>query len=319
MRILRLLTVGVWAALLWQGAGEAAVFSHRRHVEKEEIKCLDCHKAAATSTQASDNLMPSPAVCGDCHDPGQVPTNFPTAERSVQFAHQRHVGTLKLACEQCHVGVGQLEVPAPVAALPAMSTCMGCHNAEAAPRECETCHLQTRAQLKPASHQAGWKNSHGPEARLSDSSCLPCHRVSECQECHEGAQLSELDSGLRQPPYASRMESTTGQALQSAHTLNYRFLHSLEARGKSSECATCHELEAGDFCSQCHNPGGDPGIRPVWHGGADWVPMKGGGRHARLAEQDLENCISCHDLEGRDPTCQRCHRPGEEEEEEEGE
>lgn len=311
---MRLLLIGFWAVLLlWQGTGEAAVFSHRRHVEQEELKCVDCHVAAWTSTQAGDDLMPGPAACADCHDPGQVPTAFPAPARTVNFAHRYHVETLEMGCGQCHAGVGQLEAPAPVAALPLMSTCMGCHNAEAAPRECETCHTQPAFQLKPASHQVGWKTSHGPEARLSDSSCLPCHRVSECQECHEGAQLSQLASGLHQTPFASRMEHGTGQAVQAVHGLNYRFLHSLEARGKSSECATCHELEAGDFCAQCHNPGGDPGIRPVWHGGADWVPLQGGGRHARLARQDLENCISCHDLEGRDPTCQRCHREEDEE------
>lgn len=315
MSILRLLAIGVWAVLLWPRAGDAAVFSHRRHVEKEELKCVDCHVAAWTSTKSGDNLLPSPAACGDCHDPGQVPTHFPAPARTISFAHRDHVETLKMACLHCHAGVDQLEAPAQVASLPLMSTCMSCHNAEAAPRECETCHSLPRSQLKPASHQVDWKQHHGPEARLSDSSCLPCHRVSECQECHEGAQLSELDSGLRQTPFASRMENSQGLAVQSAHSLNYRFLHSLDARTKSSECATCHELESGDFCSQCHNPGGDPGVRPVWHGGADWVPLESGGRHARMARQDLENCMSCHELEGRDPTCQRCHRSGEEEEE----
>lgn len=316
MRILRLLVLGVWVVLLWQGRGEAAAFSHRLHVEKEELKCRDCHAAAWSSTQASDDLMPTPAACADCHDPGQVSTTFPAAGRNIRFAHRHHVETLKMSCEQCHAGAGQREAPAGVEALPLMSTCMGCHNAEAARSECESCHLQPRAELKPGSHQPGWKASHGPEARLGDSSCLPCHRVSECQECHEGAQLSQWGSGLHQTPFASRMEHGAGQAVLEVHGLNYRFLHGLEARGKASECATCHELDAGDFCAQCHNPGDDPGVRPVWHGGADWVPLQGGGRHARLARQDLENCMSCHDLEGRDPTCQRCHRSGEEEEEE---
>lgn len=359
MRILRLLAIGVWAALLWQGAGEAAVFSHRRHVEKEELKCKDCHAPAWTSAKSGDDLLPSPAVCADCHDAGQVSTNFSAPPRAIKFSHQHHVETLKLACLDCHVGVDQMEAPAPVTALPGMSTCRNCHTGEmaleahaasshpgptaketgfrayfgslsrrfrqivgnqvfdlaGAPRECETCHSQSRTEMKPESHQGSWVGNHGPEARTNDSSCLRCHRVSECQECHEGAQLSKLPSGLHEIPFASRMESAKGLVIQSVHGLNFRFLHGLEARGKSRECATCHELEAGNYCAQCHNPGGDPGLRPVWHGGPDWVPLQGGGRHARLARQDLENCISCHDLEGRDPTCQRCHRSGEEEEE----
>ena len=313
-----LLAMGISIALLGSAQSGAAVFSHRRHVQKEELKCRDCHTAAWTSTQAGDDLMPKPAACADCHDPGQVPTSFPAPARTIRFDHRYHVETLKMPCEQCHVGVDQLEQPAPVAALPQMTTCMSCHNADAAPRECETCHTVTRAQLRPPSHRLGWKENHGPEARLRDSSCLPCHRVNECQECHDGAQLSELESGMSQTPFASRMESTKGQTVQSVHGLNYRFLHSIDARGKSSECATCHELDAGDFCAQCHNPAGDPGVRPIWHGGADWGAVAldegDGGRHARLARQDIENCMSCHDLEGRDSSCLMCHRSEGEEE-----
>lgn len=348
MRSVRVLAVGIWGVLLWQTVGEAAVFSHRHHVVKESLQCLDCHRAALTSNKASDNLLPNLAVCADCHDAEDLPELPVPPDRSIRFAHEQHISTHKLDCLECHTGVEQAEEPLPISVLPGMATCKKCHEDEpgyflpapteprsgaalnggpatwqggmdAAPQECETCHRNTRSQLKPESHQDAWVNNHGPEARLGEGTCFSCHRTNECQECHEGAQLSEWVDSQHQIPFASRMEGTKGQAVLSVHGQNFRFLHGLEARGKRRECATCHELEAGEFCAPCHRSVGDQGIRPVWHGGADWVPLNGGGRHARMARQDLENCISCHDLDGGDPTCQRCHRPGEEEEEEEGE
>ena len=33
----------------------------------------------------------------------------------------------------------------------------------------------------------------------------------------------------------------------------------------------------------------------------------GGGEHATLARRDIERCISCHDVQGADPTCITCH------------
>lgn len=33
----------------------------------------------------------------------------------------------------------------------------------------------------------------------------------------------------------------------------------------------------------------------------------GGGDHATLAKRDIERCMSCHDVNGADPTCITCH------------
>jgi hypothetical protein len=192
-----------------------------------------------------------------------------------------------------------------------MASCMTCHNGAAAPRECETCHDVPMASLVPASHQPGWTREHGRQARLSDTSCLPCHRAAQCQECHDGAMLTELaGAGLRETPFTPAMEGDRGTALERVHGLNYRFVHSLEARAKTSDCLSCHELDAGDFCGQCHNPGGQLGVRPAWHGGAGWLTAgvnSGGGRHADLARRDLENCSVCHEGQGQDPACLLCH------------
>jgi len=302
--------LGLWAALPALGQPQ---FSHQHHVLSEELECLDCHGAARQSTAAGDDLMPGSDVCLDCHDEGDVPMEWPASARDFDFSHRYHLESLELDCTQCHGGVEAMEGPGS-GALPGMEACMTCHTGVVAPRDCEACHHAERDALVPSSHDLGWDREHGRLARITDSSCLPCHAVSECQECHEGARLTELVAlgATGETPFGAELVGAVGQTLQRVHGLNYRFLHPLDARGKVSDCITCHELDGGDFCAQCHNPEGDGGRRPVWHGGPDWGALagavgSGGGRHATLARRDLENCAICHDTQADDPTCLLCH------------
>ena len=290
-------------------------FSHQYHIEEEELVCSDCHTRALSSTQSADNLNPGREVCLDCHDPDQVPQSWSAPEREYQFSHQVHFQTTDLKCTDCHAGVEKMERTTPEVRS-AMASCVACHSELAANRDCATCHTQ----LVPPTHQAGWKREHGHIARISDTSCRPCHAVGDCQECHEGATLIELTelapgqhelAGTRQTPFGPELEGTQGMLLK-RHSLNYRFTHALEARGKVSDCATCHEFDTGDFCVECHDQGANPDIRPAWHGGPDWGALagavgSGGGRHAELARRDMETCMVCHDLQGEDPTCLLCH------------
>lgn len=289
--------------------GEESAFPHVLHVEEEGLECLDCHGQAMESDAASDYLLDT-QVCLDCHDEGDVPMEWPSVAGDILFGHRHHAEGLEMDCLACHAGALQEGA----GALPSMDGCMTCHTGLQAPRECGACHLAGLVDLIPPSHDAGWADSHGSLARIDDTGCVPCHAVSDCQECHEGALLSELASlgGARQSPFGPELAGSQGLILQRAHGLNYRFLHALEARGKTSDCITCHELDTGDFCGECHNPAGDAGLRPMWHGGADWGALagavgSGGGRHADLARRDMENCAACHETQVDDPTCLLCH------------
>ena len=298
-------------ALSWSVADAQPSFSHYFHLEEEGIACLECHAGAASSASSADELLPADSVCLDCHDPGDVVMSWPPQPREFHFSHAEHGEALGRDCETCHAGLRQEEEPEVL--VPPMSECMTCHNGLRAPRDCSACHTTAPSALIPDSHAIGWKDDHGPVARLSDDSCVPCHAVSDCQECHDGALLNELATlgAALQTPFAPTVgETGDGMVLQRVHGLNFRFLHALEARGKSSECITCHELDSGDFCAECHNPD-DAAVRPVWHGGAGWVlAVSGGngGRHAETARRDIENCIACHDLEAAEPACATCHR-----------
>ncbi len=291
------------------GADETAqpTFPHAQHAA--ETACTDCHANAPTSTQAGDNLLPTDlTVCQNCHDAADLPPSFAPVDRRLNFTHELHVGRLNQECTHCHTGAAQ-EGSSP---RPAMATCMACHNGQAAPRDCEVCHQTPRTALRPASHQPGWQREHGRVARLDDTSCVPCHTVNDCQECHEGGALVDLASqGGKQLAAAPELSGASGQTVRRIHGLNFRFLHGLEARGKTSDCAECHAAEGEDFCAECHNPSHQLGVRPAWHGGTDWLTSgvgSGGGEHARLARRDLETCAACHDARGDDPTCVMCHR-----------
>lgn len=283
----------------------AAAFPHARHAE--ELSCADCHAATSASRSAKDNLAPDREACLACHEAEEVPASWPAVERELRFSHQYHLERLGLECSRCHAGVS---VPGG-RALPEMESCMGCHNGQAAPRECETCHEATRSALVPASHLPGWERQHGRQARLDDATCFPCHATADCQECHEGGTLVELAGpGDRQLAAGPELSGSAGQTVRRVHGLNFRFLHGLQARGKESDCTVCHAPDAGDFCADCHNPTRQLGVRPTWHGGAGWLTAgvgSGGGEHARLARRDLENCVACHDARGDDPTCVLCH------------
>ncbi|MBT4500233.1 MAG: cytochrome c3 family protein [Gemmatimonadetes bacterium] len=299
------------AALL--GADEEFVFPHQLHVEDEGLECGDCHSQVESSVLAADNLNPEQEICLDCHDPDDLPESWPAPERDFFFSHQYHLQNLSLECSACHGDIGQMEQILPEA-MPTMDDCMACHSGMAAPRDCALCHSQDRAQLTPLTHQPGWQRGHGRSARITDSSCVPCHAVSDCQECHEGGMLLELAElpGSLQAPFGTELEGAQGLSLKRVHGLNYRFVHALEARGKSSNCISCHELNTGDFCATCHNPALNPDLRPTWHGGGDWGALAGGvgtggGRHGQLARRDMENCVACHDMQGEDPSCLLCH------------
>jgi hypothetical protein len=158
--------------------------------------------------------------------------------------------------------------------------------------ECEDCHVDVRI-LRPASHTPDWLHAHRIEGRLNNPTCAACHTTkSSCQECHAG----RLGEGIGTPLGMGK----EGLVREKVHDLNYLFTHPIDAKGKETECATCHE-PATD-CAQCHEGVG----RPIWHGGTDWI-QSGGGVHAEQGRKDIERCAACHDLPGGDPTCRACH------------
>ncbi|MBE0643336.1 MAG: hypothetical protein IH600_04595 [Bacteroidetes bacterium] len=345
-----LLTAVVGIAMLLSSPREAAAegdgitFSHAIH--KDQVECATCH-AALESNAASDNLLPKPSVCTDCHEEADVrgywsldgSTDLTTYSRPVKdhklyFSHKNHAGSLEMGCTECHVGISDDEGEA----LPSMNLCTRCHNnADAtapiirsaadnpkvipATKQCEACHT-TLAGLHPENHRVpNFLQEHGKFAMNgeADRDCAVCHSQSFCQECH--TPTNDVPAGVTSDrfyidgwPRGEKMDDERVLTVQKAHPLGYAYTHGFDARAKSTRCETCHEQES--FCAPCHENGFDAtGTRiiPQSHQLAGFVLVGGGkanNRHGKLAEMDIEACVTCHNVEGGDPVCAACHSTG---------
>jgi hypothetical protein len=203
--------------------------------------------------------------------------------------------------------------------MPAMERCSACHNDRQASNTCESCH-RNLVLLVPSDHrQSGFLRNHRERVRLGEfeASCQMCHAETYCQECHQGVGLKAFGPGelMSDPaPRVSGKDSPNRIRLQNVHELGYRFTHGIDAKSRRSECASCHSAQ--EFCVQCHEAGGNinqAGFKPASHSVPGFAGVgrgTGGGLHAEEARRDMESCISCHDVEGRDPTCLTCHTEG---------
>jgi c(7)-type cytochrome triheme protein len=133
-------------------------FSHRSHVEGEELECTECHVGAEEGVHAG---LPGIRECAECHrrakgehpdEPAvreyakkgeQIP--FVQINRNaghVYFSHRVHVKLAGMECQECHGDVVELgdALQVPVAALASMKACMACHQQRGASNECAACH-----------------------------------------------------------------------------------------------------------------------------------------------------------------------------------
>lgn len=324
----------------WQSEDHAKYlkFSHTFHVKEQGVACEDCHYNAKTSKVSSDNLIGDHKSCESCHeeqinppegrvnsDCGFCHTNpddivpIPNPEREIIFSHEQHTTQDTIKCEMCHAGVDNATYVTELN-MPSMPTCMNCHTTRSVSTECAECHTDF-AGLIPEDHLvAEFRKDHKRLTRIAsiDVSCATCHTESFCQDCHTGAEPRGFGSFrdlMAEPfPRMPKRDTPRESKLQQVHDLNYRFTHSIDVKSKRIECTSCHEQET--FCVTCHGAGGNitqERIKPPWHvSGPSFAPLptqrgSGGGTHAELARRDLETCVACHDVEGADPTCLRCH------------
>ena len=119
------------------------------------------------------------------------------------------------------------------------------------------------------------------------------------------------DLSPQRSPRLTANDRGEGMRLTKVHDLNFRFTHGIAAKGKLTECQTCHSTEK--FCTTCHEAGGNVNqavFKPASHLLAGFTTLgvgSGGGEHARLAKRDIESCAACHSPEGADPVCITCH------------
>ena len=290
-------------------------FSHKYHAEEVGAECADCHPGAKASAVSMDNNLPKMENCSSCHDvedeencslchlESDSYTAYENPKRELVFSHTDHMTLADMKCETCHNDIS-LKGHGNLSTLPVMDGCMQCHDGAKASSDCASCHTDIRF-IKPADHIPGFMLSHKQiVATHGTANCMMCHGEETCAECHQSGKLHMLKGSAE--PIGSMGLSFQGNAntlQQRVHALDYLFVHSMDAKGKTSKCQTCHEPET--FCSDCHN-NSKKSLRPAWHDAAGFISA-GGGFHGKMARKDMESCVSCHQVDGADPTCLRCH------------
>lgn len=302
-------------------------FDHKLHVTDASVKCEDCHDKALTSVSSKDNLNPKKKNCESCHDVkdkkqcglchyDNVFKKLRASDRELNFSHKQHAKDKQ--CTDCHKELDKVKFSKESAAgFASMESCYSCHNNQKAANDCEACH-NNLTNLTPKDHlKTNFLNQHTSASGVSEkNNCMMCHSDNFCQACH--SPLKYKGNNTKDNFYAPYYTKETGvrtdreklQKLTTAHDLNYKFNHGLDANQKSFECKTCHDPVS--FCTSCHQNGGDliTGIAPKSHLQPNFTTLgvnTGGGLHSELARKDIESCQSCHDVEGRDPVCIQCH------------
>jgi hypothetical protein len=275
------------------------IFNHSSHITQQKIKCETCHKGVYDVEYAEEApyVFPAMETCYSCH-------NNSIAAGSMTIGDTATNSTVAGG-----MTIGDTATNSTVAGGIATSHIV-------ASNACETCHISI-ADLKPQSHKSSsFIASHKFAASKFNTNCIMCHDNASCQECHTSTTTITQHNTSKDfyQPY-SPSNSGTGTQLQQitrVHSLDYVYTHGIDAKGKTSECQSCHETES--FCVNCHQgKEGDysiGGIAPYSHRQSNFMVLgigSGGGEHATLARRDLESCASCHDTQGGDPICISCH------------
>lgn len=311
-----------------QSNKELIKFSHAKH--SELVECADCHKTVTESLNLYDRLLPNHESCSDCHnvdDAEECNTchyddNFEQLIQktpSLIYNHKIH-SVIGVKCTDCHKGLDKVDYSfESPEVIPAMEICSGCHNeVKLESNACESCHIST-FNLTPLTHSnSDFMRGHKFLYWEVDANCMMCHDNNTCQECHVATtSITEVNSyDDFYPPYAptNTIDGAKEQIIVKVHNdLNYRYYHSIDAKSSSSNCQTCHQVET--FCGNCHQAENRDfamsGIVPTSHLSTSFTTLgvgSGGGDHATLAQRDIMQCVSCHDIQGADPTCSSmCH------------
>jgi len=238
-------------------APAAKPFSHKLHVEEQEMECQSCHD---TKKPGLPTLKTK--GCGMCHDDGPPPYKGPSKRPlDVKFPHQAHA---ELECATCHQDVLE-DQHADTAPLVEPVRCFECHQAmkvKVPQNACARCHGEDKRREAPLDHGDAWMQRHGETSRWRvwgehGTACTDCHQPATCKSCH----MTE--------------EPRDHNGLWRVRT------HGLAAEWNRDRCMTCHET---NICVRCHTD-----TKPVNHT-AGWRK-----RHGLVAGTKVnQTCNVCH-------------------------
>lgn len=261
----------------------APTFSHRIHVEAEELECIDCHLGYDEKDDVGYPRLKACMLCHEDFDEGAAPEKRADAfyedgkylisrinelDLEITFSHLQHV-TDESGCLDCHGDVVDADNIRPWMAMD-MAGCVSCHEETGYSTDCEACHQDLRSDVAPLTHDGNWDTQHGLAVRgggcpeQTVDRCDICHTEASCVSCHKTEMPVNHNSYWRTRS------------------------HGLTARMDRDNCAACHEV---DYCSRCHET-----AEPQSHNGL-WGDTKN------------THCFGCHISEA-EQSCYLCHRSG---------
>ncbi len=268
--------------------------SHKAHIEKRQMECVDCHEGAEDTETPG---MPSEKLCLDCHktlDKELKGKDSPASEKCLYChnpkqnksiseqkvvlgpgvsktdlvpVHVKHTEK-EIGCEACHgnIAADDNKILPRHKYMASGKICVDCHTQKGLSTDCATCH-KTYELIEPDDHKINWIAQHGVESMLAGEnehgkSCSTCHAKSECKECH--TQKAPRD-----------------------HTNFWRQRgHGIMAGMDRDKCLVCHRQDA---CVRCHRE-----TAPRNHKGA-WKSTHCGACHLQSSFTPENNtCAVCH-------------------------
>ena len=185
------------------------------------LSVLYVHQAVAQKQSHKEYAEMKLAECNECHKSEGVAPNH---DSDWVRGHRVLASKGTKNCEQCH----------------AQKFCLDCHSGGGTGDDLAVENFGH--DYKPKSHRSDWIDIHPIKSVDNPQSCLRCHDVKYCDQCHSKFPGGNLRIKSHRPLGA------TGQA--------YSFNtgeHAIEARRNLQSCQSCHA--DGDVCIQCHSSG----------------------------------------------------------------
>lgn len=214
------------------------------------LSVLYVHQAVAQKQSHKEYADMKLAECNECHKSEGVAPNH---DSDWVRGHRVLASKGTKNCEQCH----------------AQKFCLDCHSGGGTGDDLAVENFGP--DYKPKSHRSDWIDIHPIKSVDNPQSCLRCHDVKYCEQCHSKFPGGNLRIKSHRPLGA------TGQA--------YSFNngeHAIEARRNLQSCQSCHP--EGDVCIQCHSSGKTNPHPRDWRGISGVYKDRAG----------IKVCLKCH-------------------------
>ncbi|MGO9309045.1 MAG: cytochrome c3 family protein [Spirochaetia bacterium] len=310
--------LSIWGDAKAPRALSGLKFNHKFHTEDVGVTCDVCHDPNTSNPRFMN--FPNHDTCSACHaddlDASSPDKNcelchtqpdYKTLVRKdqvlaplVKFDHPAHQKA-GVDCAACH-SVFDKNILTGNEMIPTMDTCVTCHADKKIPggTDCSFCHVQGLENIKPQTHTAAWKTTHGVGLTkdLIDSSCRVCHtkeRGNSCTECHHQAPLNFGKTVACATCHGEGFDTTR----PADHTPLWVSRHGkgLTQSQIDQRCALCHTKASGNDCESCHRREAPKNHTIGWTENL----------HGIAARSDRQSCSTCHDQS----ECISCHTTNE--------